>query len=99
MWKRFRVFDFAISKSVFECSMGWLKKALIAADGVKDDQAEARAHAIFAAVAGAQLIARGRAYIALYDTLIDSHRSARLILGSYTRTRSPAGKLLLQQNG
>jgi TetR/AcrR family transcriptional repressor of nem operon len=40
---------------------------------------EKRARAIYAAVAGAQLMARSRADIALYDELIDSYREAGLL--------------------
>lgn len=38
-----------------------------------------RARAIFAAIAGAQLIARSRADLSLYDALIDSYRKAGLL--------------------
>ena len=41
---------------------------------------EQRARAIFAAVAGAQLIARNRSDIALYGALIDGYRAAGLLL-------------------
>jgi TetR/AcrR family transcriptional regulator, transcriptional repressor for nem operon len=64
-----------------DVNVAWLKKALIVAEAVMEDQAEARAYAIFAAVAGAQLMARGRADIALYDTLIENYRSVGLIPG------------------
>ena len=37
-----------------------------------------RAIAIFAAVSGAQLMARGRADIALFDALMDNYRGAGL---------------------
>jgi TetR/AcrR family transcriptional repressor of nem operon len=62
-----------------DINVAWLKRALISAQAVTDVQAEASAHAIFAAVAGAQLMARSRADISLYDALIDSYRSAGLI--------------------
>jgi TetR/AcrR family transcriptional repressor of nem operon len=42
-------------------------------------EAEARARAIFSAVAGAQLMARSRSDIALYDTLIAAYRTAGLL--------------------
>lgn len=37
--------------------------------------------AIYAAVAGAQLMARGRADIALFDTLMGSYRAAGMLPG------------------
>jgi TetR/AcrR family transcriptional repressor of nem operon len=37
------------------------------------------AHAIFAAVAGAQLMARGRADIKLFDALIKNYQAAGLL--------------------
>jgi TetR/AcrR family transcriptional repressor of nem operon len=40
---------------------------------------EGRARAIFAAIAGAQLVARGGADLALYDALIESYRAAGLL--------------------
>jgi TetR/AcrR family transcriptional repressor of nem operon len=64
-----------------DINVAWLKKALLAAQVVTDDQAEVRAHAIFAGVAGAQLMARSRADITLYDALIDSYRLVGLIPG------------------
>ena len=43
------------------------------------DESEQRARAIFAAIAGAQLMARSRSDISLYDALIDSYRVAGLL--------------------
>ena len=40
---------------------------------------EGRARAIYAAVAGAQLLACSRADLALYDSLIDNYRAAGLL--------------------
>ncbi len=57
----------------------WLSKALSAAAVVGADESEQRARAIFAAIAGAQLIARSRSDVALYDSLIDSYRAAGLL--------------------
>ena len=59
--------------------MAWLSRALAAAAVVKPEESEQRARAIFAAVAGAQLIARSRSDISLYDTLIDGYRVAGLL--------------------
>jgi TetR/AcrR family transcriptional repressor of nem operon len=52
---------------------------LSAAAVVNSGESEQRARAIFAAVAGAQLMARSRSDISLYDALIDSYRVAGLL--------------------
>jgi TetR/AcrR family transcriptional regulator, transcriptional repressor for nem operon len=62
-----------------DVNVAWLRRMLSEASVVGVDEADARARAIFAAVAGAQLIARSRSDIALYDTLIDSYRVAGLL--------------------
>ena len=59
-------------------NIAWLGKVL-QATGMKRKQAEMRARAIFAAVSGAQLMARGRADIGLFDSLIESYRAAGLL--------------------
>ena len=64
-----------------DVNVTWLKQALTAADAVTLEESDARARAVFAAVAGAQLMARSRADIMLYDTLIDSYRAAGLLPG------------------
>jgi TetR/AcrR family transcriptional repressor of nem operon len=56
-----------------------LSKLLVAAKVVPAKKSETRARDIYAAVAGAQLFARGRSDIALFDTIIDSYRSAGLL--------------------
>lgn len=55
-------------------------KVRVMAGGVTAKDSEQRATAIFAAVGGAQLMARGRSDIALYDALIDSYRSIGLLI-------------------
>jgi TetR/AcrR family transcriptional repressor of nem operon len=60
-----------------DVNVAWLCKVLESA-GMKPGQAALRARAIFAAVSGAQLMARGRADIALFDSLIDSYRATGL---------------------
>ena len=60
-------------------NVAWLKKALIAARIVAPKEAEKRARAIYAAIVGAQLMARSRADITLYDSLIESYRTAGLL--------------------
>jgi TetR/AcrR family transcriptional repressor of nem operon len=62
-----------------DVNVAWLSKLLVAAKVVPAKESETRARAIYAAVAGAQLFARGRSDIALFDTMIDSYRSAGLL--------------------
>ena len=64
-----------------DVNVAWLSKVLAAARVVKPGQSEKRARAIFAAVAGAQLVARSRSDIALFDELIESYRVAGLLPG------------------
>jgi TetR/AcrR family transcriptional regulator, transcriptional repressor for nem operon len=62
-----------------DINVAWLTKVLSAANVVSSEENEPRARAIFAAVAGAQLMARSRSDISLYDALIGSYRVAGLI--------------------
>jgi TetR/AcrR family transcriptional regulator, transcriptional repressor for nem operon len=62
-----------------DVNVAWLSRMLTEGSVVSAADSEPRARAIFAAVAGAQLIARSRSDISLYDTLIDSYRSAGLL--------------------
>ena len=62
-----------------DVNVAWLSRVLTAAAVVNAEESEQRARAIFAAVAGAQLIARSRSDISLYDALIDSYRVAGLL--------------------
>ncbi|MET0702745.1 MAG: TetR/AcrR family transcriptional regulator [Mycobacterium sp.] len=62
-----------------DVNVAWLSRMLVAAAVVGSEDSEARARAIFAAVAGAQLIARSRSDISLYDTLIESYQAAGLL--------------------
>lgn len=57
-----------------EVNVAWLSKLLVAANVCKPEDSELRARAIFSAVAGAQLIARSRSDIALFDRLIEAFR-------------------------
>jgi TetR/AcrR family transcriptional regulator, transcriptional repressor for nem operon len=57
----------------------WLKKMLTKARLVGTREAETRARAIFAAVAGAQLMARSRSDIALDDALISAYKTSGLL--------------------
>ncbi|WP_050626956.1 TetR/AcrR family transcriptional regulator [Bradyrhizobium viridifuturi] len=62
-----------------DVNVAWLSKLLVAARLASARKSEQRARAIFAAVAGAQLMARSRSNISLYDALIDSYRAAGLL--------------------
>lgn len=62
-----------------DVNVAWLAKTLVAAEIDNARDAKKRARAIFAAVSGAQLMARGRADIKLFDTLIETYRSAGLL--------------------
>src|ERR1700676_5386411 len=62
-----------------DVNVAWLSKVLSAAAVVYSGESERRARAIFAAVAGAQLMARSRSDISLYDALIESYRAAGLL--------------------
>ncbi|MDQ0009419.1 TetR/AcrR family transcriptional repressor of nem operon [Luteibacter jiangsuensis] len=62
-----------------DVNVAWIGKMLKTAGVVTAEESEARARAIFAAVAGAQLMARSRSDISLFDTLIESYREAGLL--------------------
>jgi len=57
-----------------DVNIAWITRLLTSAEVCKPQDAEARARAMFAAVVGAQLIARSRSDISLFDTLIDAYR-------------------------
>lgn len=62
-----------------DVNVAWLSKLLVAAGLVNSRKSEQRARAIFAAIAGAQLVARSRSDISLYDSMIDNYRAAGLL--------------------
>jgi TetR/AcrR family transcriptional repressor of nem operon len=62
-----------------DINVAWLSKVLVAAGVVSHKKSEGRALAIFAAVAGAQLVARGRSDVSLFDALIESYRGSGLL--------------------
>jgi len=64
-----------------DVNVAWLSKLLSAGTRVSAKKTEQRARAIFAAVAGAQLMARSRADVTLYDSLIEGYRAAGLLPG------------------
>lgn len=61
-----------------DVNVAWLARMLAAAS-IPAKQHETRARAIFAAVNGAQLMARSRADLKLFDALIESFRGTGLI--------------------
>lgn len=63
-----------------DVNVAWLARMLVAA-GIVDTEAsaEARARAIVASIAGAQLTARSRSDIGLFDSLVDAYREAGLL--------------------
>lgn len=62
-----------------DVNVAWLSSTLSIVGEVDAKACESKARAIFAAIAGAQLVARSRSDIALYDALIDSYRLAGLL--------------------
>ena len=62
-----------------DVNVAWLAATLRSASAAAPFESESRARAIYAAIAGAQLIARSRSDVSLYDSLIDSYRSAGLL--------------------
>jgi TetR/AcrR family transcriptional repressor of nem operon len=62
-----------------DVNIAWLKKVLIAAKVTSRREAEKQARAIYSGIVGAQLVARSRADITLYDSLIESYRTAGLL--------------------
>lgn len=63
-----------------DVNVAWLSRMLVAAGLVApDDEVETQASAIVAAIAGAQLMARSRADIALFDRLVRAYRSVGLL--------------------
>lgn len=66
-------------QAFIEVNLRWLERQLTAAGLAPAGQGAAHAQAIYAAIAGAQLLARGRADLALYDSLIESYRAAGLL--------------------
>ncbi len=66
-------------QSFADVNVAWLSKLLVAGGIVKAKDSQTRARAIYAAVAGAQLFARGRSDINLFDTMIDNYRAIGLL--------------------
>lgn len=64
-----------------DVNVEWLAKMLVAAGNAGAEESADRARAIYAAVVGAQLVARSRADIALYDAMIKTYRAVGLLPG------------------
>ena len=62
-----------------DVNVTWLDRMLVAAGGIGASDSGLRAQTIFAAVAGAQLVARSRSDISVFDALIEGYRSAGLL--------------------
>jgi len=62
-----------------DVNTAWLREHLIAAKRATPAESESNARAIYAAVAGAQIIARSRSDIKLFDELIDSYQRMGLL--------------------
>jgi TetR/AcrR family transcriptional regulator, transcriptional repressor for nem operon len=62
-----------------DVNTAWLREQLVAAKLIKPKESETRARAIYAAVAGAQIIARSRSDINLFDSLIRSYQEVGLL--------------------
>lgn len=62
-----------------DVNVAWLSRVLSAATAAGPEESERRARAIFAAVAGAQLIARSRSDVSVYDALIENYRLTGLL--------------------
>lgn len=62
-----------------DVNVAWLSKVLCAGGFISADQSDQRARAIFAAIAGAQLVARSRSDVSLYDAMIENYRAAGLL--------------------
>ncbi|MCJ2090373.1 TetR/AcrR family transcriptional regulator [Methylobacterium sp. E-005] len=62
-----------------DVNTAWLSEHLIAAKLASPAEGESKASAIYAAVAGAQIIARSRSNVQLFDALIESYRRMGLL--------------------
>lgn len=64
-----------------DVNVAWLTRHVSAAGLTTAGDSEARARSIYAAIAGAQLVARSRSDISIYDALINGYRAAGLLPG------------------
>jgi TetR/AcrR family transcriptional repressor of nem operon len=66
-------------QTFFDVNVAWLSRMLVSAGLETPGESELRARAMFAAIAGAQLSARTRSDLALFDSLIAAFRTAGLL--------------------
>lgn len=64
-----------------DVNIAWLAERLLDAGLTDEKGSDARARSIFAAIAGAQLLARSRSDISLFDTMIQSYQEAGMLPG------------------
>ncbi len=64
-----------------DVNTAWLCEHLIAAELASPAESELRASAVYAAVAGAQILARSRSDVKLFDKLIESYQRTGLLPG------------------
>jgi TetR/AcrR family transcriptional repressor of nem operon len=62
-----------------EINIEWIANKLIEAGTCDSHSAVTRASTIFAAIAGAQLLARTRSDLSLFDTLVNGYRASGLL--------------------
>lgn len=62
-----------------QANVDWLVKVLLVGQSGGGDAVKGQALAIFAAVEGAQLIARSRGDAMIYDAIIESYRESALL--------------------
>lgn len=62
-----------------DINVTWISRQLRAGGVTSPAESESRARAIYAAIAGAQIIARSRSDVGLFDLLIESYRAAGLL--------------------
>lgn len=62
-----------------DVNVSWLSERLVETGTVAPTESKRRAYAIFAAISGAQIVARGRADISLYDTIVAGCHSSGLL--------------------
>jgi TetR/AcrR family transcriptional repressor of nem operon len=63
-----------------DVNVAWIAERLVDAGLTNVKESEARARAVFGAIAGAQLLARSRSDISLFDTMIESYRASGLLV-------------------
>jgi TetR/AcrR family transcriptional repressor of nem operon len=75
-----------------DVNVAWLSNVLAATGVVSLAKCGEQARAIFAAIAGAQLMARSRCDVSLFDELVDGYRTAGLLPARATPDRIRPGR-------